>query len=47
MMGEKLSEPYQVTEDFESYLGQFKTGDMVVKVRKMEPLSHGAVEQVN
>ena len=42
MMGEKLSEPYQVTEDFESYLGQFKTGDMVVKVRKMEPLSPGS-----
>ena len=42
MMGEKLSEPYRVTEDFESYLGQFKTGDMVVKVRKMEPLSPGS-----
>ena len=42
MMGEKLSEPYRVTEDFESYLGQFNAGDMVLKVRKMEPLSPGS-----
>ena len=42
MIGEKLADPYRVTEDFESFLGQFKTGDVVVKVRKMEPLSPGS-----
>ena len=34
--------PRKVTEAFESFLGQFKVGDMVLDVRKLEPVSLGS-----
>ena len=44
MLAEILSKsgPYKVTEAFESHLGKFKAGDMVLDVRKLEPVSLGS-----
>lgn len=36
------SGPYTVSEGFESHMGEFKTGDVVLDVRKMEPTSFGS-----
>ena len=44
MLAAVISEsgPRTVAEDFESYLGKFKAGDVVLDVRKLEPVSLGS-----
>lgn len=44
MLGEVLSEtgPYTIQVALESYMGQFKPGDVVLDVRKLEPTSAGS-----
>ena len=44
MLGAVVSEsgPRKVADDFESELGKFKSGDMVLDVRKLEPVSLGS-----
>ena len=44
MLAKVVSEtgPHTITEDFESYLGKFKVGDLVLDVRKLEPVSLGS-----
>ena len=48
MLGEVVSKdgPRTVAEDFESALGQFKVGDKVLDVRKLEPVSLGSSHYV-
>ena len=48
MLAAVISEsgPRTVAEDFESYLGKFKAGDVVLDVRKLEPVSLGSAHYI-